>query len=85
MNKEKLKVLTIEQLNEMSENQLDITANEVVAKLTDYEIEMLSSPIKEKLKLKRGSVFGILGNKETWITLIIGTLIATIIGAILGK
>lgn len=82
MTREELKSLTINDLNKMTEKELDIVANEIVNNLADYEIEKLPNEVKEKLQLKRESFWG---SKETWITLILGAIAASIVQAMLGQ
>ena len=82
MTREELESLTINDLNQMTEKELDIVANEIVNNFADYEIEKMPNDVKEKLQLKRESFWG---GPQTWITLIIGALVASIVGAMLGN
>lgn len=82
MTREELESLTINDLNQMTEKELDIVANEIVNNFADYEIEKMPNDVKEKLQLKRESFWG---GSQTWITLIIGALVASIVGAMLGN
>lgn len=82
MNKEELQTLTIEQLNEMTEQALRAVADEVQGKLNETEIEELPLEVKKRLKLKRKSIWC---SAELWITLIISALVMSIMQSIMGK
>lgn len=78
MTKNELKSLVISQLNEMTETELDLIANEVVSKLSEDEIKALSPEVKKKLKISKS-------NLELWVTLIIVALIMSLIQLATGK
>lgn len=80
MTKQQLKSLTIQQLNNMSEDELTKTANEVIQTLSDSEINNLPTEVKEKLEIKKESSW-----VKTLIALIISALIMSIFQLIAGK
>lgn len=82
MTKEELRSLTIEQLNGMTEKQLDEIANQVIELLEENEIKQLPKEVKNKLKISRK---GGIGSWETWIALIISALVMSLMQLIMGK
>ena len=79
MTKEELRSLTIEQLNGMTEEQLDVVANQVIE---EDEIKQLPKEVRNKLKISRE---GGLGSWKTWIALIISALVMSLMQLIMGK
>ena len=75
MTKEELRSLTIEQLNGMTEEQLDVVANQVIVK-------QLPKEVRNKLKISRE---GGLGSWKTWLALIISALVMSLMQLIMGK
>ncbi len=82
LTKEELKSLTVEKLSKMTEEQLNEVAKIVLNELRDYEIDELPKEVRKMLKIKRDSFWG---NKDTWIAIIISTLVMTLVQAIMGK
>lgn len=82
LTKKELRSLSIEQLNGMTEEQLDVVANQVTEHLEEDEIEMLPKEVRKKLKISRE---GSLGSWKIWLTLIISALVMSLTQLIMSK
>lgn len=82
MTKDELRSLTIKQLNGMTEEQLDMIANQAIELLEEDGIKQFPKEVRKKLKISRE---GGLGSWNTWITLIISALVMSLIQLIMGK
>lgn len=84
LTRKQLLNLSVEQLNGLTARELKLVADKVLDRLEDTEIEELPKDVLEKLRITRERTsFGF--GATTWIALIIGAIIVTLIQAAQGR